>query len=111
MNALRLLPVMISFALLAAHFFRAGFVVMAGISIIFPCLLLLKKTWVLRLVQAALFLGALEWLRSLYFLVQQRIEWGQPWLRLAVILGAVVLFTLLSALVFETKSLRKRYRR
>jgi len=57
-----------------------------------------------------LILGALEWLRSLYYLAAMRIAWDQPWTRLAIILGAVALFTALSGLVFNSKALRARYR-
>jgi hypothetical protein len=39
-----------------------------------------------------------------------RIAWEQPWTRLAVILGAVALFTALSGLVFSFKKLRAFYR-
>jgi hypothetical protein len=71
-----------------------------------PLLLLLRKPWVPRLFQALLVLGALEWLRSLYALAVLRIAFEQPWARLAVILGAVALFTALSGLVFRSRGLR-----
>jgi hypothetical protein len=35
---------------------------------------------------------------------------GAPWLRMAVILGTVALWTLGSALLLETPRLRRRYR-
>jgi hypothetical protein len=72
-------------------------------------LLFLKKPWVPRLFQFLLILGALEWLRSLYYLAAMRIAWEQPWARLAIILGAVALFTALSALVFSSRDMRARY--
>ena len=52
------------------------------------------------LFQALLVLGALEWLRALYGLAAMRMAFGEPWTRLAFILGAVALFTGLSGLVF-----------
>ena len=109
MNGLKLLPVMISFLLLAAHFYRAGQVILAGLSLAVLALLLLKETWVVRFIQAALMLAALEWIRTLYFFAQIRIESGQPWTRLAIILGLVALLTALSALVFKARTLRTRY--
>ena len=109
MNFLKLLPVIFSFLLLAAHFYRAGEVVLAAISLALPFLLFLKEVWVMRLIQAALLLGSLEWVRTLFGFAQQRIEFGQPWTRLAIILGSVALFTALSALVFKSQSLRQRY--
>ncbi len=112
MNALRLSPVIISFVLLAAHFYRAG--QLALVMVMFVLLLLLlviKQAWLPRLIQVVLLLGALEWLRTLLSLVHMRMEFGLPWIRLAVILGTVALFTALSGLVFRHKALKKRYER
>jgi hypothetical protein len=110
MNALRLLPVIFSFLLLGAHFYRAGQPVLVGLCLAAPWLLLLPKPWVPRLFQALLALGALEWLRTLYAFASMRIAFEQPWGRLAAILGAVALLTALSALVFRNRMLRRRYR-
>ena len=45
------------------------------------------------------------------FLVNQRNEVGQPWVRTAVILGGVALFAILAAALFETSKLHRRYPR
>ena len=74
-----------------------------------PLLLLLRKVWVPRLFQVVLVLGALEWLRALYGFAAMRIAFGEPWARLAVILGTVALFTGLSGLVFRNRALRARF--
>ena len=108
-NALKVLPVIFSFLLLSAHFYRAGLVIPAGISIAIPLFLLFRESWVPRLLQVLLLLGALEWLRILILFAGLRIEIGQPWTRLAIILGAVALFTALSGLVFRSESVRSRY--
>ena len=44
-----------------------------------------------------LLLGAFEWLRTLAGILEMRRVLGQPWQRMAVILGAVALVTALSA--------------
>lgn len=106
---LRLLPVFISLLLLAAHFFRAGQTVLAVIPLILFIPLFLRERWVPWLIQLALVLGALEWLRTLVSVAQIRMEYDMPWIRMAVILGAVALFTAFSSLVFRSKGLRKRY--
>ena len=110
MNLLRLLPVIISFLLLGAHFYRAGWGVLAGLCVAFPLLLLLRKSWVPGVFQALLVLGALEWLRTLYVFAAMRIAFEQPWGRLALILGAVALFTALSGWVFRSRALKSLYR-
>lgn len=109
MNILRLLPVILSFLLLGAHFYRAGDALLAGLCVALLLLLFLRETWIPRLFQVLLVLGALEWLRALYGFVQMRIAFGEPWLRLAIILGAVALFTGLSGLVFRNGKLRARF--
>jgi hypothetical protein len=109
MNVLRLLPVFISFVLLAAHFVRAGQTILGFVSLFLLMLLLLRKTWVPWVIQLALLLGVVEWLRTLFFIAQMRMEFGMPLTRLAIILGAVALFTAFSSLVFRSKALRKRY--
>lgn len=109
MNFLRLTPVFISFLLLAAHFLRAGQTVIVVVLLALLLLLLVKKYWVPWVIQLTLLLGALEWLRTLVSVAQVRIGAEMPWTRMAVILGAVALFTALSCLVFRAKALRNRY--
>jgi hypothetical protein len=111
MNFLRLLPVIVSFVLLAAHFYRAELTLLVAACAFLPLLLFLRRPWVPQLFQGVLIIGALEWLRTLYMLAAMRIGLDQPWGRLALILGAVALFTALSGLVFNGHSLRARYRR
>ena len=109
MNILRLLPVILSFLLLGAHFYRAGLVPVTLLCVAALFLLFLRKSWVPRLFQVLLVLGGIEWLRTLYMFAAMRIAWGEPWTRLAVILGAVALFTALSGLVFRNRKLANRY--
>ncbi len=106
----RLLPVVLSLVLLAAHFYRAGLLPVAVICLGLLPLLFVRKSWVPRFFQVLLLLGALEWLHALYNFAAMRIAWDQPWTRLALILCAVALFTALSGLVFRTSKLRSFYR-
>ena len=109
MNVLKLLPVIISFLLLGAHCYRAGSMVLAGLCLAVLLLLALRKPWVPRLFQVFLLIGGLEWLRTLYRLAEIRMAFGEPWARMALILGAVALFTGLSGLVFRNRLVRARY--
>lgn len=109
MNVLKLLPVVLSFLLLGAHFYRAGLVPLTVLCVAVLFLLFLRKRWVPRLFRILLLLGAFEWLRTLYLFAAMRIAWDQPWGRLALILGGVALFTALSALVFRNGKLRRYY--
>lgn len=109
MIVLPLLPVFLSALVLAAHFLRAGSLVPMALALATPFLLLVPRPWAARTVQAGLLVGAVIWLRALTGFVHYRQAMGQPWTRLAVILGAVALFTAASALVFGIPVVRRRY--
>ena len=110
MTALLLAPVVFSLLVLGAHFFRAGNLTMVAAVIVVLGLLAVPRRWAARTIQAALLLGAVEWIRTLVALYQQRVQLGQPATRLGIILGGVALVTALSAAVFRTARLRARYR-
>ena len=109
MNFLRLLPVLLSFALLAAHFSRADMFPMVLVSLVIPFLLLIRRAWVPRAIQFLLLAGAAEWIRAMFGYIDIRKDTGEDWTRLAIILIAVALLTLCSGLVFRGKALRKHY--
>lgn len=110
MNIIRLLPVILSFGLLAAHFSRSGLFPLVILSIIIPLLLFFKKRWVPRIIQVLLIIGGAEWIRAMFGYIDLRIAIGEDWGRLAVILISVALLTACSALVFTGKSLKLRYK-
>ncbi|MCK4654258.1 MAG: hypothetical protein KAU01_07425, partial [Candidatus Cloacimonetes bacterium] len=57
-----------------------------------------------------LMLAGIEWIRTTVYYARIRIENGEPWLRLAIILGSVAVLNFATVLVFRTKSMRERYR-
>jgi hypothetical protein len=103
--------VVLSLLLLGAHFMRFGNEVGVIGCIVLLGLLFLRKPWVARLMQVALIAGAFEWAYSLYYIVQARLAQGIPFTRLAIILGSVIAVTLLSALLFESKTMKQIYGR
>ncbi|HQR21794.1 MAG TPA: hypothetical protein PLE54_04910 [Burkholderiaceae bacterium] len=109
MYRLLLAAPVLSLAVLAAHFYRAGAWWMAIGCVVVVLLLSLPRVWTARLAQVVLLLGAAEWLWTVFGLAQQRVALGQPWTRLTVILGSVALFTALSALVFRNPRVKARY--
>ncbi len=109
MNFIRLIPVLFSTVLMSAHFSRAQNNGLALVCLLLPLLLLIRKRWVADIFQILLITGAIIWFESMFGYIQLRQETGRPWVRLAIILGAVAVFTGLSALVFRKKKLRMRY--
>jgi hypothetical protein len=109
MNLVRCIPLILSTLLLGAHFSRADNMVLVSLLALLPFLLFVRRPWVAGLYTGVLLLGAAEWVRTLLVIADARQAMGAPWMRMAVILGAVALVTALSPLVFATKSLRARY--
>ncbi len=105
----RLLPPAIAALVLAAHFYRAGNPIVAGLAAALVALLFVPRAWAARVVQAGLAAGALEWVLTLIRLVELRQATGQPYGRLAAILGGVAAFTAATALVFRNRQLRGRF--
>jgi hypothetical protein len=107
---LRLLPAALAALLLGAHFFRARLMLGVVASLALLVLVLVPRPGALRAAQVGLALGALEWLRTAYAFVAVRRAHALPWTRLALILGAVALFTALAAWLLEgrRRALRAR---
>ena len=110
MVMLHLIPPVIGFLLLAAHLYRSGNLLLALATTLAIVLVAAQRPWAARAMQIGLLLGSLEWLRSTIALVQARSAMGEPFLRLAIILGGVTLFTGLSSLVFRSGKLRDHFR-
>ncbi|MCF6335006.1 MAG: hypothetical protein L3J12_04635 [Spirochaetales bacterium] len=80
------------------------------ILLLFPIILILKKTVAVRLIQIVLLLGTVEWIRTTVSTIIFREHYQQPWGRYLIIMASVSLFTLISTLVFYSKNLRARYK-
>lgn len=109
MALLLLLPVALSFLLMAAHFLRAGYFPLVCLSLIVPCLLLIRRRRAARTVQLALICGALEWVRTIISIWHERVALGEPYIRMVLFLGAVAVLTLGSVFIMQSPVLRDRY--
>jgi hypothetical protein len=106
---LLLAPAVTACILLAAHFLRFYAFGVVGLCLLLPLLLLVRRRWAARIMQLVLLLGALVWGRAGYVFAHQRMQAGEPWTRLVIIIGGVTLYTLVAAVLFETPPLRRRY--
>jgi hypothetical protein len=104
-----LIPTLLSCLVLAAHFFRGGQIALMLAACCAPLLLLFRRTWATRMLQALLVLGALEWVRTTLAIRSVRIDEGRDWNRMAMILGSVALFTFLSAVAYLLPPVRRHY--
>lgn len=108
-KALLYIPIVLSLVVLGAHFMRYGNQVGVVVAALMIAVLFVRQAWAARLVQVVLIIGALEWLRTLYSLMQVRVALDQPYERMVLILGAVAVVTFCSALLFQSKSLQEVY--
>jgi NAD-dependent dihydropyrimidine dehydrogenase PreA subunit len=97
--------------LLAAHFSRVQNDWFTAACLVFPFILLSKKEWVMRIFQLFLLFGGVIWIERTISLVRMRMRIGESWIRLAIILGVVALFTILSAAVFNNKKIRAIFKK
>lgn len=103
MQILRLLPVVVSTLVLAAHLFRGGWPLALTVAVaLLPFALVGARRPAVRAVQLVLVVGAAEWLRTVVTLVAARREAGLPHLRLAAILGTVAAVTALAVGTLES---------
>lgn len=108
-KTLLFVPVVLSLLLLGAHFLRDGSRVGVLACLLLIGMLFVRRPWVVRLMQVALVLGTLEWLRTMYELAQIRALHGQPYGRMLMILGIVAAVALCSALLFHSTTLKRIY--
>jgi hypothetical protein len=109
MIVLQHIPPILSAILLAAHFMRDGHALLLLVCLGMPLLLISPTKTRIRIYQFFLVVGALVWASTAVGIAAERLASGRPWMRMAVIIGVVTLWTLWSAWLFETKRMRKRY--
>ncbi|MCL1089296.1 hypothetical protein L2744_06655 [Shewanella profunda] len=91
----RTIWIIAAYWLLSAHFLRYDQLYLAGVFALAPLGILIKHSLIMRLLQAVLFVSVFAvWGVTVIDAIQIRIAHGTPWIRLAVIMGAVMLFTL-----------------
>ncbi len=104
------LPVILSFLLGAAHFWRAGFYGLSCALLAWGLLLsVARAAWVRMLTGVFLLLLAARWTWVCGELVQLRLIMGEPWIRLACILLGVVAWTLFSAYLVQRPVMKEKY--
>ncbi len=107
---LRVVLLAMAALLIAAHFLRADEIVPVCLCLAAPFLLLVRKRWMLRFVQAFTAVAAVIWLATLKGIVQQRLTEGRPWTLAAVILGTVAGYTLLTGWLLNSPVVKDNYR-
>jgi len=108
---IRIILLILSFLILAAHFSRAGNSVLTILCMLVPLLLFIKRRWILLVFQILLYCGVFVWINTIIQIASDRIDLGQPWIRMAIILGVLALITGLSGVLLNSNVIKKRYSR
>jgi len=103
---LRLLPAILSLLVLAAHFLRIGNLPVVLLLLACIALLGVRRPWAAYTVQAILGVGVIVWLLTMSGIAAIRIQNGEPWLRMAAILGAVTVYCVYAVWHFRHPRLR-----
>lgn len=106
---LRIILLIISYLILSAHFFREGEIVLTAVYLFLPFLLFIKNRWSIIFLRIFSYGGVIIWLQTIYVLAFARISMGEPWLKMAIILGAVTVFTLYAGLLLNSKKMKSKY--
>lgn len=96
--------------ILAAHFLRmgalAGVLVCLGLPIVAAAT---RARWALRCLKGLLIIGGVNWIATALRIGAQRRAAGEPWLRMALILGAVAALSALAAALLSRRSVLERF--
>ena len=106
---LRTTMIIIASLMLGAHFMKASNYLLTLVYIIAPFILLIKKRWSLIALQALAYIGGGVWISTIIVIAQSRISYGEPWSRMAYILGAIAIFTILAGLLLNSPKVKEKY--
>jgi cation transport ATPase len=106
MIVLQIMLVLFSYLLLAAHFLRAGAILMMLLSFGLLALLFVRQPWAARVLQGWLLFGAVVWILTAIMTAVERAGRGRPALRMLLIMGAVAAVTVLAAWTLQRGRLR-----
>lgn len=100
------LPAILSLLVMGAHFLRLGNILVVVLLVVCIGLLTVQKPWAAYTIQTLLVLGVLQWLLTIGGIASTRMAGGEPWMRMAIILGTVTAFTAYAAWHFRHPKLR-----
>lgn len=101
MIALQILLVVFCHLLLAAHFMRAGAFLMMMLSFGLLAFFAVARPWAARVLQTWLGIGAVVWFLTLMSTASDRLSQDKPWVRMAIILGAVAAVHVLAVITIQ----------
>ncbi len=106
---IRLLPIIFSTVLVAAHIMRFFGIEAAMLVLLLLSTLFIRNLWTLKFWQLLHGVFVMMWIYVSIDFIQIRIAFNTPWIRLAIIMGLVTLFTVFSGFWLENKKIKLAY--
>lgn len=94
---------------LTLHFFRMGLLIFTVISLSIIPLLFIRRRWSYITINIIVFLGTLDWIRTLFRIIGERIKDGKPWFVAFIILSIIILINLATLVIFRKKDIREKF--
>ncbi len=95
--------------LLGAHFFRASNYGLSLVSVLFPCLLFIRRSGALLSVKVFLFTGTLIWMQTALSIAIDRKANDMPFMRAVCIIALVAVLSGLPLLFLNKRSVRSYF--
>jgi hypothetical protein len=96
--------------LVAGHFLRVGNFLGVALCLAVPLLFFVRQRLSLLLLQGLAYAATGLWLWTAWQIALERMAFGQPWLRAALILATVAGVSALAGWLLRSQSLQLRYR-
>ncbi|MCX7771063.1 MAG: hypothetical protein N2202_08290 [Proteobacteria bacterium] len=101
--------IMLCSMFLSLHFFRMGLLLLTLISLSLIPLSFIRKKWSLITIKLIILLGTLDWIRTLFRIIKDRMHEGRPWLIAFIILSIVILIHISTLLVLRKRAVKEKF--
>ena len=108
--AWRIIVVVLSYILFWAHLSRHHLDPWSYLSLLIPLLFFVPRRWALRVMEYILYLATVSWIYTTVQIAMERIHAGVPYARFLVIMIAVIIYTIWSAILLRSKVFDRRYK-
>jgi hypothetical protein len=86
-----------------------GLLLLTLISLSLIPLALIRKRWSYVTIKIIIFLGTLDWIRTLLRIIKSRTHEGRPWLIAFIILFTVILVHIITLLVLKRRAVKEKF--
>jgi hypothetical protein len=101
---IRIVVYVIATWLVAAHFLRAGDLILTALCLATPLLFFVRERWSLLVLQGLAYVACLVWLLTAWQIIGMRRFLGEPWQLSAVILLTVAAYSVVAGALLRGRA-------